>query len=70
NDFVAVRLHPKVGQIKTAWNYIQFSNTASSAGRPTPLLGEHTAEALAEAGFSATEIAELFESGAALAESA
>lgn len=70
NNMVAVRQHPKAGRIVTAWNYIQFSNTADTEGRATPLLGEQTAEVLAEAGLSDAEIARLFESGAALAETA
>lgn len=69
NNLVAERRHPRVGKMKAAWNYIQFSDTSSSQGRPTPLLGEHTADVLAEAGLSQTEIAALFDSGAALTES-
>ena len=68
NNFVAERQHPKVGKIKVAWNYIQFSNTALTKGRPTPLLGEHTSEALTEAGLSQTEIDTLFDNGGALTE--
>ena len=68
NNFVAERQHPKVGRMKVAWNYIQFSDTALTQGRPTPLLGEHTAEALAEAGLSQAEIDDLFASGGALSE--
>ncbi len=70
NNMVAVRQHPKVGEMQSAWNYIQFADTALTAGRPTPLLGEQTAEVLAEAGLTEVEIAQLFESGAALAETA
>lgn len=70
NDMVATRQHPKVGRMQTAWNYIQFADTAPTAGKPTPLLGEQTAEVLAEAGLSDGEIKALFESGAALAETA
>ncbi|MEQ9122192.1 MAG: CoA transferase, partial [Alphaproteobacteria bacterium] len=68
NDMVAERVHPKVGRMQTAWNYIQFGGTALTAGRPTPLLGEQTAEVLAEAGLGEAEIEALFESGAALVE--
>ena len=70
NNFVAERQHPKVGRIKVAWNYIQFSDTALTQGRHTPLLGEHTAEALAEAGLSQAEIDALFANGGALSEAA
>ncbi len=68
NNFVAERQHPKVGKMKVAWNYIQFSDTALTQGRHTPLLGEHTAEALAEAGLSQAEIDTLFANGGALSE--
>ncbi len=68
NNMVAVRQHPRVGQIQVAWNYIQFSGTKPSLGRHTPLLGEHTSEVLAEAGLSEAEIATLFENGGALTE--
>ncbi len=68
NDMVATRQHPKVGRMQSAWNYIQFADTALTAGRPTPLLGEQTADVLAEAGLSEAEIAQLFETGAAFAD--
>ncbi|MCB9930863.1 MAG: CoA transferase [Alphaproteobacteria bacterium] len=70
NNFVAERQHPKVGKLKVAWNYIQFSDTAPTLGRHTPLLGEHTAEVLAEAGLSQAEIDALFANGGALRETA
>ncbi len=70
NGFVAARRHPKVGRLRAAWNYIQFVGTETSAGRPTPLLGEHTADVLAEAGLAGDEIESLFAEGAALAEEA
>jgi len=68
NNFVAERQHPKVGRMKVAWNYIQFSDTVPTPSRHTPLLGEHTAEALAESGLSQAEIDALFANGGALSE--
>ncbi len=68
NAFVTTRQHPKVGKLTTAWNYIQFGDTALTQGRPTPLLGEQTAEVLKESGLDDAKIRALFESGAALAE--
>jgi crotonobetainyl-CoA:carnitine CoA-transferase CaiB-like acyl-CoA transferase len=44
----------------------KFSDTPMEAVRPSPALGQHTEEVLAEAGYSADEIAALLESGAAL----
>lgn len=70
NNMVAERVHPVAGPFRTAWNYIQFDKTALTQGRPTPLLGEHTAEALTEAGLSESEIKQLFADGAALTASA
>jgi crotonobetainyl-CoA:carnitine CoA-transferase CaiB-like acyl-CoA transferase len=68
NNFVCERIHPKVGKMQTAWNYIQFSQTSLTAGKPTPLLGEQTAEVLTEAGLDQSDIKNLFMSGAAIAE--
>lgn len=68
NNMVAERQHPRVGRIQTAWNYIQFEDTAMTLGRATPLLGEQTAEVLAEVGVPAAEVDEMLASGAALAE--
>jgi crotonobetainyl-CoA:carnitine CoA-transferase CaiB-like acyl-CoA transferase len=70
NNFVATRQHPKVGKMQTAWNYIQFADTDLTQGRPTPLLGEQTAEVLKESGLSDAEIQALFDNDAALAETA
>lgn len=70
NNMVAERDHPRAGKIRTAWNYIQFEQTAMTLGRSTPLLGEQTAEVLAEVGLPDGEIQELLDSGAAIVESA
>jgi formyl-CoA transferase len=56
NDMVAVREHPTGGRLRVQWRSVRFSDTESTAGRVTPLLGEHTAEVLAEAGYSPSEI--------------
>ncbi len=68
NGLVTETRHPTAGRMRIAWNYIGFRNTASSAARPTPLLGEHSADVLAEAGLDEGEIEALFASGAVLAE--
>ena len=54
--------------MRIAWNYIGFRDTAPSAARPTPLLGEHSADVLAEAGLDEGEVEALLASGAVLAE--
>ena len=68
NGLVTEAGHPTAGRMRIAWNYIGFRDTASSAARPTPLLGEHSADVLAEAGAGADEIEALLASGAVLAE--
>ncbi|GIX48560.1 MAG: hypothetical protein KatS3mg131_2771 [Candidatus Tectimicrobiota bacterium] len=64
NDMVATYAHPRLGQLRVARHYLRFGHTAEVRGRPTPLLGEHTQEILAELGFSAEAIAALFACGA------
>ena len=68
NGLVTEARHPTAGRMRIAWNYIRFRDTAPSAARPTPLLGEHSADVLAEAGADTAEIEALFASGAVLAE--
>lgn len=63
NDMVAVREHPVVGKIRVQWRSIQFADTAVTRGRPTPLLGEHSADVLAEAGIEPQEIERLIGAG-------
>ena len=68
NGMVAVRRHAKVGRIRVQWRSIQFGSTAPTLGRTTPLLGEHTAEVLAEAGYGAADIAALHAAGTVITE--
>ncbi|MEM7251886.1 MAG: CoA transferase [Pseudomonadota bacterium] len=68
NDMVAIRQHPTAGEIQVAWQYVQFSGTRPTAGRPTPLLGEHTHEVLDEVGYRADEIKGLFDDAIVKAE--
>ena len=60
NGMVAVRQHAKAGELTVAWNYMQFSDTRTSRGRPTPLLGEHCREVLSELGYRESEIEQMF----------
>jgi alpha-methylacyl-CoA racemase len=57
--------HPGFGEVKQLGFPIKLSRTPASIERPAPALGEHTAELLTEAGYSADEIQALEESGAA-----
>ncbi len=49
-------VHPEAGATKALGCPVHFSATPASVTRPAPMLGEHTREVLAEAGYSAGEI--------------
>lgn len=49
--------HPVEGAVKTIGPPVKFSRTPGTIRRPAPLLGEHTAEVLQEAGYSAADVA-------------
>jgi len=55
--------HPTEGKIRTMAPAGNYSQTPLSVRRPTPRLGEHTNEVLAEAGLDADEIARLTADG-------
>ena len=48
--------HPAAGATKAIGCPVHFSETPTAVTRPAPVLGEHTREVLAEAGYSAPEI--------------
>ena len=66
NGLVIEQDHHAAGRMQLVGPVSNWSDTRAEAGRPSPALGEHTAEILAEAGYSPGEIADLLESGAAL----
>lgn len=55
--------HPTEGRVTTPGFPYTFSRTPASIERGAPLVGEHTGELLAEAGFSSAEIAALTADG-------
>lgn len=56
--------HPTEGHVKTPGFPIRFGKSPSSVERGAPLTGEHTAEVLRQAGYSAERIRDLVQSGA------
>ena len=56
--------HPTAGNVKTLGFASKFSSTPQQIRRPSPLLGEHTEEVLADMGIDAGRLAELRERGA------
>jgi crotonobetainyl-CoA:carnitine CoA-transferase CaiB-like acyl-CoA transferase len=66
NGLVIEQEHHAGGKMQLVGPNAKFSDTPMEAVRPSPALGQHTEEVLAEAGYSADEIAALLESGAAL----
>jgi len=58
--------HPAAGRVKTIGLPVKFSATPGGITRAAPLLGQHSREILAEAGFSAAEIDRMVDEGAVL----
>ena len=65
---IVSREHPGMGMADHLGVVARLSGTPARLGRPTPVLGSETNEILAEAGYSAAEIAALKASGAVVQE--
>lgn len=63
-EMVVAVEHPTLGRLTTLGTPIKMSATPLDPRRRAPLLGEHTEEVLAAAGFSRTELATLRAAGA------
>lgn len=57
--------HPRAGTVKVIGPAVGMSATPPAISRPAPLVGEHTREVLATAGYDETEIDRLIAEGAA-----
>ena len=63
NELIAEHRHPNLGRLRLSSGLIRFPGSRHPVRRPTPLLGEHTAEVLRESGYTESAIAELYEKG-------
>ncbi|MCL5775988.1 CoA transferase [Limibaculum sp. FT325] len=66
-DMVVATDHPVAGRVEAIGLPVKFSATPGGSTRPAPLLGQHTREILAEAGYAPAEIEAMIGSGAAIA---
>ena len=63
NRMATVLDHPLLGPVKLSGNLVSFDGSTTLPTRPTPLLGQHTSEVLAELGYTRDQIDELYELG-------
>jgi crotonobetainyl-CoA:carnitine CoA-transferase CaiB-like acyl-CoA transferase len=65
-DMIVKTEHPTAGTVTGIGMPVKFPATPGLAGRPAPLLGQHTVEVLREAGYSGAEIDALLADGDAV----
>ncbi|WP_212523488.1 CoA transferase [Actibacterium sp. MT2.3-13A] len=59
--------HPRAGTVQTLGHPVKFSETPGAVRRPAPLLGQHSREVLAEAGYGEAQIEAMIAAGAVIA---
>jgi crotonobetainyl-CoA:carnitine CoA-transferase CaiB-like acyl-CoA transferase len=57
--FIAEQTHPRAGRFKTVATPVKLEKTPGTIRTAAPLLGEHSRDVLAEAGFTPAEIESL-----------
>jgi len=63
-EMVPTTDHPMAGRVQTIGLPIKFESTPGRVATPSPLFGQHTADVLAELGYSQEEISTMAENGA------
>ncbi len=69
NSMAVTLTHPSLGDIHFSGNLVSFGDLDTLPKRPTPLLGQNTAEILAELGYDQERTRELYDSGVVRTES-
>ncbi len=64
-EMIVETRHPVAGRVKSLGLPVKFSATPGGVREPAPVLGEHSREILAEAGFSEAEIERMIKEGTA-----
>jgi crotonobetainyl-CoA:carnitine CoA-transferase CaiB-like acyl-CoA transferase len=59
SGFITEQAHPRAGRFKTVATPVKLEKTPGTIRTPAPLLGEHSRDVLAEAGFTPAEIESL-----------
>jgi crotonobetainyl-CoA:carnitine CoA-transferase CaiB-like acyl-CoA transferase len=58
-EMIVEKVHPRAGAVKTLGLPVKFSRTPGGVRGPAPMLGQHTADVLAELGYSGEDIARI-----------
>ena len=66
-DMIVEVDHPSAGRVPTIGNPVKFSETPGKIGRAAPILGQHSREVLADAGYNDKSIEAMIASGAVIA---